>query len=341
MSETPTEAARRRRAEWTGRARFAGLVLVALAVGTVLPQLIGDDEPDTGGSLAGAVEAQEVVAWALHAEGGPSYVAVFASGGKPSIALAIPAQVTINLPGQSLGTLADAAAAGDPGLVEVALENLLGAPVDDTVLATLSSVGTVVDELGEIQVRGGRKSGSEVVAHLSDVPTGGPVDQGFLRWQDVLEGLIQETPARPEALPEPLGDVLVEPPSSFRAFPVVDIGGGLLRPDPEQVASLVAKHFIPAAADAVRLVVLNGVGTPGIGEEVARILVPEGFRLVSSGNANTFRLEVTQIIASSRSDLEAARLAQALLGAGEVSLGNQPAGLADVTVVVGRDFGGS
>ncbi|MGH2692022.1 MAG: LytR C-terminal domain-containing protein [Actinomycetota bacterium] len=341
MSETSPEAVRKRRAAWADRARFAGLVLIALAVGTVLPQLIGDDEPDTEGSRQGSAEAQEVAAWVLHAEGGRTYVAVFASGGKPSIALAIPAQVTINLPGQSLGTLADAAAAGDPGLVEVALENLLGAPVDDTLLAPISSVGEVVDGVGGLRVRERSLGGSEVVTYLSDVSSAGPVDQAFLRWQDVLEGLIQKAPGRPEALPEPLGHLLEEEPSSFREFPVIDIGGGLLRPDQDSVAALVDEHFIPAAADAVRLVVLNGVGTPGIGEEVARILVPEGFRLVSSGNANTFRLEVTQIIASSRRDLEAAERAQTLLGAGEVSLGNQPAGLADITVVVGRDFGGS
>jgi hypothetical protein len=341
LSDISPEAARNRRATWTARARFAGLVLVALAVGTVLPQLVGQDEPGTDSSLEGAVEAQDVLAWALHAEGGPTYISVFATGGKPSVALAVPAEVTINLPGQSLGTLADAAASGDPGLVEVALENLLEAPVDRILLAPLVSIGKVVDDLGGLRVRNRSMSGPQVVAHLSDVPAGGPVDQAFLRWQDVLDAVIGEGPGRPEALPAPLEEFLDEEPSSFRALPVVDIGGGLLRPDREGLAELLEAHFIRAATDAVRLVVLNGVGTPGIGEDVARILIPEGFRLVSSGNANTFRLEVTQIIASSRRDLGAAERARELLGAGEVSIGNQPTGLADVTVVVGRDFGGS
>jgi hypothetical protein len=119
---------------------------------------------------------------------------------------------------------------------------------------------------------------------------------------------------------------------------VVDIGGGLLRPDQDKVEELLSRYFVPTTADVVRLVVLNGVGTPGIGKQVAGILVPEGFRLVSSGNANTFDLEVTQIVASSRGDLKAAERARTLLGVGEISVGNQPAGLADVTVVVGRDF---
>jgi hypothetical protein len=341
MTDPAPEAARKRRAEWTSRARFIGLVLVALAVGTVIPQLIGEDESSTENPPGESVEAQRVAAWALHEEGGPSYMAVFATGGKPPLVLAVPADVTINLPGQNLGTLSEAAASGDEGLVEVALENLLGAPVDTTLLAPLSSLTQVVDDLGGLDVRDRDMSGADVDVYLSDVPAEAAIDLPFLRWQDVLEGIIRAAPARTEALPEPFGDFLAGPEPSFTALPVVDIGGGLLRPDRDGLAQLVSEHFIPAAADAVRLVVLNGVGTPGIGEEVARILVPKGFTLMSSGNANTFDLEVTQIIASSRGDIEAAERAMTLLGAGEVSLGNQPAGLADVTVVVGRDFGGS
>ena len=340
MTEQESSPARKRRSTWSDRARFLGLILVALAVGTVLPQLIGDDEDPTEVVPDASVEAQRVAAWALHEEGGESYVAVFGTGGKPSIALAVPADVTINLPGQSLGTLAEAAATGDELLVEVAIENLIGAPVDGTVLAPLSSIESVIDDLGGVQIRDDSMTGADVGEYLSDIPRDAAVDLPFLHWQDVLEAIIEAAPGRSDALPDPIGGFLTEPPDSFRALPVIDIGGGLLRPDKEGVADLMREHFIPSAADAVRLVVLNGVGTPGIGEEVARILVPKGFRLVSSGNANTFDLEVTQIIASSRRDLVAAQRAMELLEAGEVSLGNQPAGLADVTVVVGHDFGG-
>jgi hypothetical protein len=282
-----------------------------------------------------------VVAWTLHAEGGETYVAVFAAGGKPAIVLAIPAAVTINLPGQNLGTLAEAASAEDPTLVEVAIENLLGAPVDESVLAPLSSLTAVVDGLGGIEVRDRHSSGADVDTYLSDIPVDAPVDLAFLRWQDVLEGLIAAAPDNADALPEAVQPMLEDTDPSLLALPVVDIGGGLLRPDQDNLQPLVSEHFVPATEVLIRLVVLNGVGTPGIGEDVAQILVPEGYRLVSSGNANTFDLEVTQIIASSRADLEAAQRAQSLLGAGEISLGNQPTGLADVTVVVGEDFGGS
>ncbi|MGH2711165.1 MAG: LCP family protein [Actinomycetota bacterium] len=341
MSEPSAGPARAKQAVWASRARFLGLLLVAMVVGAVLPQLITGDENAEEETPTGSVESQRVAAWALHEEGGPTYIAVFATGGKPSIALAVPAEVTINLPGQSLGTLAEAAATGDRELVEVALENLIGAPVDSIVLAPLSSIDQVIDDLGGVEVRDEAMTGAGVGDYLSDIPQDAAVDLPFLHWQDVLEAIIEVAPGSPGALPDPIGGFLAEEPDSFRALPVIDVGGGLLRPDQEGVAKLVSEHFIRVAADAVRLVVLNGVGTPGIGEEVARILVPRGFRLVSSGNANTFDLEVTQIIASSKGDIDAAERAKELLEAGEVSVGNQPAGLADVTVVVGRDFGGS
>lgn len=328
-----------RRQAWVNRARVAGLVLVAIAVAAVVPQLLVREDEEPASSTGGTVEAQQVVTWALHEEGGETYIAVFASGGRDPVVLAIPAGVTVNLPGQNLGTLADAAAAADAELLEVAVENLLGTPVDRTVLAPLSTVGVTIEQLGEIEVRGRAMSGAAVAQYLSAIPPDAPLDLAFLRWQDVLEALIQRAPDAGSA-PDPLG-MIEDTDTPLRALPVIDIGGGLLRPDQQNLAALVEAHFVRSAREEVRLVVLNGVGEPGIGKEVARILIPEGFRLVSSGNANTFDLEVTQIIASSRADLDAAERALTLLGAGEISVGNQPAGLADVTVVVGEDFGGS
>jgi hypothetical protein len=88
--------------------------------------------------------------------------------------------------------------------------------------------------------------------------------------------------------------------------------------------------------DAIRLVVLNGVGEPGIGEEVGRILIPSGFRLMSSENANRFDFEVTKIVAATDEDIPSAQRAHELLGAGRSC--SAPAQPADMIVVVGRDF---
>jgi LytR cell envelope-related transcriptional attenuator len=78
---------------------------------------------------------------------------------------------------------------------------------------------------------------------------------------------------------------------------------------------------------------------PGIGAEVARILVPEGFRVVESGNVKSFDMPQTFMIASSDRALPRARKARLLLGVG--NLGEHPTGLGDVTIVISEDFGGA
>ena len=99
----------------------------------------------------------------------------------------------------------------------------------------------------------------------------------------------------------------------------------------------MGERFVPVEGDAIRLVVLNRVGEPGIGEEVARILIPSGFRLMTSENANRFDDEVTKTVAATDEDIPSAPQARELLGAGQVLHGAQPA---DVIVVVERDFAG-
>lgn len=94
------------------------------------------------------------------------------------------------------------------------------------------------------------------------------------------------------------------------------------------------------AAEARRLQVLNGNGTPGIGQDVAELLIPLGFRIVLTGNADSFDNEVTQIIvySSDPEPFEAARTVRDTLGVGDVVLSDTPQSVVDITIVIGRDF---
>lgn len=119
------------------------------------------------------------------------------------------------------------------------------------------------------------------------------------------------------------------------------MGAGLVRPEPEAVEELVRERFIVAASSHdIRLVILNANGVPGIGQQVASVLTPAGFRLMSSQNAVDFEQATTKIVASTPKLLPQAELAAELLGVGEVYLGRQHTNVADVTVVVGKDFPG-
>jgi LytR cell envelope-related transcriptional attenuator len=347
VAEQPVRPRRSRRAV-SRSIRFLALLLVAAVVGAVaprvLPAVLRSEGPDP--EAPAASPKQRVMAWSVvDDELGFAFVAVLAAGVRPPVVVAVPGDVTINLPGQGLGTVREAAVTGDQGLVGVALENLLGVPVDGSEVMTVRELAVAVDGMGTIEVADQAMAGEAVARYLTALEAGRLPDERFLRWQDVLDGLLAAVAARPgavEAWPDPLRPVLAASspePLDLLSLPVVDLGSGLLRPDEEGVQRLVAERFVSLGGDEVRLVVLNGVGEPGIGEEVARILIPHGFRLMQSTNANRFDVQVTRITATSEEDVPSARRARRLLGVGQVLLGAQPQ-LADVIVVVGRDFPG-
>ena len=347
-AEPEVPVSRRSRAGLARWARFAAFLVVAAVVGAVAPRVVPAVLPgaDDGGAPGGPPPDQLVVAWTVRLDEAPgaTFVAILASGVKPPVIVAVPADVTINVPGQGIGTVGEAAAGGDVGLVSVALENLIGVRIDGSVDSTTAELQAAVDALGTIEVADEPMAGPQVIQYLTTLQPGALPDERFLRWQDVLQGIREGVAANPAAVagfPEPLRPVLASgspEPMALYALPVVDLGAGLLRPDEEALEALVDDLFIPHAGDEVRIVVLNGVGRPGVGEEVARVLVPEGYRLMSTTNADSFGYKETKIIAHSEDDRAAAERARGLLGVGRVFMGFQPAGLADLTIVVGQDF---
>ena len=255
---TAPRAARR---DWTGPVRAIGLLAVVAALAIALPRLIG---AGGGGEVAtvpdAGVEGQRVVVWTVSGEGEGAYVAVLATGRKPPVALAVPGEITINLPGQSLGTLAEAAAAGDTGFVEVTIENLLGVRVDATVATALEELPAVMDGLGTLEVAGQPLPPASAAQYLTAPGEDAPPDARFLRWQDVLDGLLGAVAERPEGiggLPEPLRPVLrsvAESGARPVGLPVVDIGGGLLRPDVDGVDAFVDQRIVRVAVGVERRV---------------------------------------------------------------------------------------
>jgi hypothetical protein len=339
--------ARRSRARLARWGRFAAFLAVAAVIGAVAPRVVPAVLPgaDDGGPPLGPPPDQHVVAWTVRLDEAPeaTFVAILASEVKSPVIVAVPADVTINVPGQGLGTVGEAAAGGDVGLVSVALENLVGVRMDGSVDSTSSELQAAVDALGTIEVADQPMAGAQVIEYLTAQNPGALPDERFLRWQDVLEGIRDGVAANPAAVagfPEPLRPVLAAgspDPMALYALPVVDLGAGLLRPDEKGLEAMVKDLFVPHVGDEVLIVVLNGVGRPGVGEEVARILVPEGYQLVSTGNANTFEVKTTKIISLSETDLSAAQRARDLLGVGQVLMA-EPTGLADLQIVVGQDF---
>ena len=337
------------------RVALPALVLVALVAGAAILFWGPDRDPSTERAdlPVGVPADQDVVAWSVWdgetTEG--AFVTVVAVGGeKPAIALGVPAYTMANIPGYGTGTVGDAIAAQGRDRGAAAVENILGVGVDASAFSTLQDVARIIDELGGIGVADSTMTGEEAVGYLM---RGGEglisAEFQFLRWQELVAGMLDAVDGRTDvfaALGPEVGPVLAAAGSSgaeVLELPVIDIGSGLARPDTEEVTRIVREWFVPTARTTriVRLSVLNGVGTPGVGDRVSNVLVPAGFKLVASGNAESFDERQTQIIATSEEFLPEAELARELLGVGRVYVGVQPSGLVDVTVIVGADFGGS
>jgi hypothetical protein len=137
----------------------------------------------------------------------------------------------------------------------------------------------------------------------------------------------------------------------YRSLPVIKVDAGSsetrFRVDAAGTRALVDELLagsIPPGArqKGNRVLVLNGVGTPGLGEKVRAKLVPAGFVFVGSRNANSFGYAKTQILvrdATPAGSALGARVARALgVPGSSVRASTQIGTIADVVVIVGRDF---
>ncbi len=130
--------------------------------------------------------------------------------------------------------------------------------------------------------------------------------------------------------------------------PIGSGGDGSLRVDRERAVQLVADRFadsIPVAqgSGGRRVQILNGNGEPGIGQQVAERLLPAGFRIVLTKNADRFDHDETRILVyeDRPEQLQLADQIRDLLGVGRVEISRTPQSVVDITIVVGRDFAGA
>jgi anionic cell wall polymer biosynthesis LytR-Cps2A-Psr (LCP) family protein len=193
------------------------------------------------------------------------------------------------------------------------------------------------------------------------------------RVQEVLDGLINVLPRTRDELAAQLGTLgrrsvtTLELPAladfllglaaddeggqlQYDTLPVIPIdpGGGVsaFRIDAPRLTTVVDRLLAASVPPGVReggnrVLVLNGVGTPGLGEAVRAKIVPAGFVFVDSRNAPQFGVEKTQVFvpeATPEAQALGERVAKAL-GVPPTSVATQGFGtVADVVVLVGADF---
>ena len=80
----------------------------------------------------------------------------------------------------------------------------------------------------------------------------------------------------------------------------------------------------------VPVIVQNAAGAAGVGEAVGRLIIPAGFRVTLSQNAESFDEDETQIVALGEEHLRDARRVRAALGVGRIAVSQVASGIGDM-----------
>ena len=315
----------------------AGTLLALLAFAIVATGIMLGFEATRG---AGSdVTPRAAVLLVVRHDAGPLVAVVASGGGDPGDVVTIPPDVALTVPGQGDARAADAAMLPG-GASAIAFSNLLGAWIEHHAILDASALSGVVDRAGGLQVFADQLDGAGVSAALA-------APGRLVTWREVVRSLVS---SRVDWRPSDFVDVddLAAVEEAFAGaaepqvvvLPTTNVPGGVATVDDAAAAEVTAEAFGVEPGVPVPVVVLNGSGEPGIGAAVAKVLIPAGFRIALSENAATFDHRRTLVVAASPEDRMAAERAQAALGVGTVSVSGAATGVGDVTIVVGKDFGG-
>jgi hypothetical protein len=298
-----------------------------------------------------------LIAWSVNSGEGRSFVAVIAlPPGRRATVIAIPGDTVVDLPGGGPATVGEA---GDsPGSLIAAVQATFDQRIPHYVVSQAADFQNLINQAGGINVlieepllwQGQTLGPGDTTltggATLEYLRTAGPEEVAG-RWEDVLAGVLAVLDD-PGVANWPFGatdDAGVVPSLLARAkgAPVVELPTSPLQDGGQQVdrrglRSLRLTRFPGIGGKLVRVVVLNGNGQPGLGAEVSTLLAPAGFRVVSSQNLEKFDTQETQVIAATSELLPQAEEVRRLLGLGKVYVGPQPTGIADITIVMGKDY---
>jgi hypothetical protein len=339
-------------------------ILALVAAGVALVVLVWLVVRSNGGDTAGPTATESASPSASIAEGPGQLLAfsvtgapnallatVGSGGGQPTAAVIMPPALTVIMPGAGEMTTEQLQALpGDS--MRVGVSNVDGSWNRYYAVMTLSSFAGVVDRLGGLTVdlQDVYTSGATVLGPGPTHLTGDQVttllkaqaDDTAARWADVLTAFLASQPNLQAGDFDDTNDAqgsaatLASGPADVQILPTQVVGGSaLIAAQPDTDEQMTTLFDVPPP---LRAEVRNGNGEPGVGEAVATQIIPAGFRIVLSENADTFDYKTTQIIAAGSDNQVAADQARQALGVGKVIISQVPSGLADVTIIVGADY---
>jgi hypothetical protein len=108
-------------------------------------------------------------------------------------------------------------------------------------------------------------------------------------------------------------------------------------------SGLLADSLPPdAGGDQITVLIQNGVGTPGLEQDAAKLLRDAGYDFLNGGNANSFGVKQTIVLIpdASTASVTLGENVAATLGVPDsaVEVSDQGSSVTDVIVVLGEDF---
>ena len=343
---------RRRRAA----AMVAGIVLVAAGVYGVsrLGDTAGGGPTDPNRGVREAGPSELLVLQVTGTDDPLLAVIGTAQDGRRPAFFSVPFDLTLTVPGQGEAMAAEVAGM-DAETVRIAVSNTFGAWARHIAVMDMDGLAAVVDR-GEglrVQVPGfyvtdagnlgpgpDRLSGEQVTALLRLEEEGGEA-----RWASVVQALlggrmrlVVEDLAETDGIAGVRRVLKGARGAAIAAFPTLSVAGSVTVPMQPDLDRQVSRLF--GVRSPIPVIVENGVGAPGLGQDVAAVLLPLGFRVVLSQNADLFGYERTRVVANSDQAIADARRVKNALGVGRVRVSQVPSGIGDITIIVGEDFAG-
>jgi LytR cell envelope-related transcriptional attenuator len=334
------------------------VVLIAALIGIAALASGGNDTPSASPApppttAGGSTEPSDLLAFSI--SGAPNALAatIGSGGGRASAAVVVPPDLTFVMPGA--GEMSSDGLQGLPGdQMRLGVSNIDGAWNAHYATMDLDRFGAVVDRVGglTVELSDAYPSGTELLGPGSTRLTGAQVisllrahaDDTSARFADVLRAFLAAQPAlSPTDLastddPQTAASMLATGTTRVEIMPSQVVGGSVLSTAQPDLDDLMTELFGTTAP--VRAEVRNGNGSPGVGGQVGAQLIPAGFRIVLSDNADTFDYKTTEVIANGTDNETEAAAALDAIGVGKITVSQVPSGLADVSVTVGQDYHG-
>ena len=269
---------------------------------------------------------------AFQVSGTPAPMMAVVGKGSEPVAMPYPQQLTVVMPGRGETTAPDVA--GLPATsMHIALSNMSGIWLAHYAVVTVNGLADAIDREGGLPVtltaayptKAGpigpgsvTLTGAQTKAFLT-----GTTDDAGTRWELVLKALLADPPTFEPAEIDETDDAAAaaEVFSAAKGAEITDVPTDLVTESIEvpaypELDALMAGFFDTSTPTPA--IVQNGSGAPGVGEGVATQIIPAGFRITLSQNAQTFDVETTDVFANGVEFEEAAERAREALGVGRV-----------------------